>query len=99
MIKLKEVFKVIILLMAARPQPIVKMKIKSNLYLYFHKTLWGVTVHKWMEWIEGHFLGVVVEVYLQAIIYTLHLITINKHVFHMQSVVQEELKAPAKSEN
>ena len=24
---------------------------------------------------------------------------INKHVFHMQSVVQEELKAPAKSEN
>ena len=39
-------------------------------------------------------LGVVVEVYLQAIIYT-----INKHVFHMQSVVQEELKAPAKSEN
>ena len=52
-----------------------------------------------MEWIKGHFLGVVVEVYLQAIIYTLHLIPINKHVFHMQSVVQEELKAPAKSEN
>ena len=58
-----------------------------------------MTEHKWMEWIKGHFLGVVVEVYLQAIIYTLHLIPINKHVFHMQSVVQEELKAPAKSEN
>ena len=43
---------------------------------------------------EESVLGVVVEVYLQAIIYT-----INKHVFHMQSVVQEELKAPAKSEN
>ena len=58
-----------------------------------------MTENKWMEWIKGHFLGVVVEVYLQAIIYTLHLIAINKHVFHMQSVVQEELKAPAKSEN
>ena len=64
MIKLKEVFKVIIWLMATRPQPIVKIKIKSNLDLCFHKTLWGVTVGKWMEWIEGHFLGFVVEVYL-----------------------------------